>query len=470
MPATTTELPTTRAGGLPDRVWLLGIVLYLGGCLFVLGQGLVAVGAAVSPGLHEALHVRALSGGAVIGRLALRVADAAHRVPSWPQVTLDYVLSLIHLVLAGLLLWLRPRDRTARLLATALIGAAGVFNLTAQAVLEQLPMTSAEVVVQTGAHVLAGIAYVYALLLFPDGRPVPRWRRSALVPLYLLVTVGALALSVRAEGAERPAALLLFFGLVVPTVGAAAQAYRMGHTEDPTGQAQARLVFWALLPSVALGAVFLVTNGLSTGTTVFAGRHLPGLPVVLYRSFQVAIALIPFALLAGLLRYRLWDIERALNRTIVYAIATGFLGGVYVSLVVVVQQLLGSVATSPLVENQLAVAVTTLLLASVFRPVRDRIQTFVDRRFHRHRYDAQLTIEGFARRLRDQVAVEHIAAEIEAVLGQAIEPRHAQLWLSQEHRPAVADLSDQQPHRLRGRSLTCLGAPEPQPTAPGVDR
>jgi hypothetical protein len=469
MPATA-QLSAPAAGRILGRVWLLGIVLYLGGCLFVLAQGLVAVAAAASPGFHEALHVRALSGGAVVGRLAMRVADAAHGVPSWPQITLDYLLSLTHLALAALLFWLRPRDRTARLLAIALIGAAGVFNLTAQAVLEQLPMTGVEVVVQTGAHVLAGVAYVYALLLFPDGRPVPRWHPSALVPLYLLVTVGALALSVKAEGAERPAALLLFFGLVVPTVGAAAQAYRMGHTEDPTGQAQARLVFWAMLPSVAVGAVFLVTNGLSTGTTVFAGRHLPGLPVVLYRSFQVAIALVPFALLAGLMRYRLWDIERALSRTIVYAIATGFLGGVYVSFVVVVQQLLGSVASSPLVENQLAVAVTTLLLASVFRPLRDRIQTFVDRRFHRHRYDAQLTVEAFARRLRDQVSVDHIATEIEVVLGKAIEPRHAQLWLCQDHRPAATDLPDQRPHRLRGRSISCTGASEARPTAPRAGR
>jgi hypothetical protein len=114
----------------------------------------------------------------------------------------------------------------------------------------------------------------------------------------------------------------------------------------------------------------------------------------------------------------------------------------------VVQQLLGSVASSPLVENQLAVAVTTLLLASVFRPVRDRVQSFVDRRFHRHRYDAQLTIEGFARRLRDEVSVDHVATEIEVVLAKAIEPRHAQLWLSQEHRPAVTVPTDQRPHRL----------------------
>jgi hypothetical protein len=414
----------------PVAFWL-AFALYLGGCLFVLGQGLVAVVASASPTVHEALHVHGLADD-VVARVALRAADAAHRVPSWPQVTLDYALSAIHLVLAGVLLWLRPCDRTARLLATALVGSAGILNLTAQAVLEQLPMTQVEVLLQTGAHLLAGVTYVYALLLFPDGRPVPRWRRSALIPLYLLVTLAALALSARVEGPQRPAALLLFFGLVVPAVGVAAQGYRIRRTEDLTGQAQARLVFWALLPSVGFGVAFLLTHGLSTDTTVFAGRHLPGAPVALYRSFQPAIALIPFALLVGLFRYRLWDIERLLNRTIVYAVATGLLGGVYVVFVVVVQQLLGTIASTPLIEGRLAVAVTTLGLASVFRPVRDRVQSFVDRRFHRHRYDAQRTIEGFSRRLRDQVSLEHITTEIEAVLDEVIEPHHTVLWLCQD--------------------------------------
>jgi hypothetical protein len=421
-----------------ELTFWIAFALYLGGCLFVLAQGLVAVVASAAPAIHEALHVRGLADD-LVARVALRAADASHRVPSWPQVTLDYSLSAVHLALAGVLLWLRPRDRTARLLATALVGAAGILNLTAQAVLEQLPMTQTEVLLQTGAHVLAGVTYVYALLLFPDGRPVPRWRPAALVPLYLLVTLAALALSARVEGAERPAALLLFFGLVVPAVGVLAQGYRIRRTEDATGQAQARLVFWALLPSVGFGAVFLLTHGLSTDTTVFAGRHLPGAPIALYRSFQPAIALIPVALLVGLFRYRLWDIERLLNRTIVYAVATGLLGGVYVVFVVVLQQLLGTIASSPLIEGRLAVAVTTLALASMFRPVRDRVQSFVDRRFHRHRYDAQRTIEGFARRLRDQVALEHITAEIEAVLDEVIEPHHTVLWLCEDRPGTTAE-------------------------------
>lgn len=417
-----------------DTAFWAALGLYTAGCLLVLGQGALAVAASRSPGLHETLHVQGLGGGAV-GRIALRTADAAHRVPGGPQVAIDAALSLLHLTLAGVLLWLRPRDRCARLLATAFVGAAGTLNLTAQAVLEQLPLTPLESAAQATASIVAGLAYVYALLLFPDGRPVPRWPAARLAPLYLLVTAAVVGLSVRAEGAARPSVLLLTFGLLVPAAAIAAQGYRSLRTEDPTGQAQARLVFWALLPTAAFGLVFLGTHGLSTTTALLPGRHLAEAPVTLYRSFQPAFAFIPLALFAGLSRHRLWDIERLVSRTAVYAVATGFLGGLYLLAVVVTQQTLGTVVSTPLVQSRVAVALSTLALVWLFRPVRDRIQRFVDQRFHRSRYDAQRTIESFARRLRDEVETERIVAELTAVLDEVVGPRTSALWL----RPTTAD-------------------------------
>jgi hypothetical protein len=412
----------------PDLLFALAFGVFAVGALAVLGLGVLVVVASASPGFHDAAHVAALSG--PFARTALRIADASHAVPSTLQIVLDYAFSLAHLALAGFVLWLRPRDWCARLLALALVGAAGVFNLTSQAAIEHIPMTGWETLGQVSAHAITGLAYLYALLLFPDSRPVPRWRPLALVPLYLLAAVAALGLALGAEGTSRPATLLLFFGLVVPAVGAAAQWYRIHHTASATGQAQARLVFWSLLPSVAFGLAFLALHGLSPATTALAGRHLPDPPVALYRSFQPAFALIPLALWAGLIRYRLWGIERLLNRTVVYATATGVLGGLYLAFVVTTQQVLGSVAATPLIESRAAVAVTTLLLASIFRPVRDRVQRFVDRRFHRRRYDLQATVERFGRSLRDQVDKDHIAGELEAVLAEILEPRRTSLWLA----------------------------------------
>jgi hypothetical protein len=419
-----------------DLAFLIGFGLYVLGLLVVLGQGLLAVAASSSADLHESLHVQGLGSG-ILDRAALRAADASHSMPSGLQIVADYLFSAVNLGLAAVLLKLRPRDWTARLLATALVGAAGVFNLTSQGVLEQLPYTPLETLAQVTAHVLAGLAYVYALLLFPDGRPVPRWRPAAVIPLYLTATFGAVFLSIRLEGPARPATLLLFFGLLVPAAGAAAQAYRIVKTEDATGQAQARLLFWALLPSVGFGIVFLVLHGLSPATNVLAGRHIPEPPVALYRTFQPAFALIPLALFAGILRYRLWDIERLLNRTTVYAIATALLGGLYAAFIVVAQLLLGTVAASPLIDSKAAVAITTLLFVTAFRPLRDQVQRFIDRRFNRSRYDAQVTMERFAEDLRDVVDPNDIVERLEGVLTEVFEPRHVTLWFREVEAPHV---------------------------------
>lgn len=410
-----------------DLAFLIGFSLYVLGLLLVLGQGLLAVAASSFAELHESLHVQGLGSG-TFDRVALRAADASHSVPSGLQIVADYLFSAVNLGLAAVLLKLRPRNWTARLLGTALVGAAGVFNLTSQGVLEQLPYTPLETLAQVAAHVMAGLAYIYALLLFPDGRPVPRWRPAAVIPLYLTATLGAVFLSIRLEGPARPATLLLFFGLLVPAVGAAAQAYRIVKTEDATGQAQARLLFWALLPSVGFGIVFLVLHGLSPATNVLAGRHIPEPPVALYRTFQPAFALIPLALFAGIMRYRLWDIERLLNRTTVYAIATALLGGTYAAFVVVAQLLLGTVPASPLIDSKAGVVITTLLFVSAFRPLRDQVQKFIDRRFNRSRYDAQVTMERFAEDLRDAVDPNYIVERLDGVLTEVFEPRHVSIW------------------------------------------
>lgn len=419
-----------------DLGFAIGFGIFVLGGFIVLGQGLVAVFASFSPGLHEFLHVQGLGTGAW-ARVAIRAADASHAVPSVPQIAADYGFSLVHLVLAAILIRLRPNDWTARLLAIALVGVAGVFNLTTQAVLEHLPFTPLEELAQIVSHIVAGLAYLYALLLFPDGLPVPRWRPRVLIPLYLTASVGAVFLSLRLEGPARPATLLLFFGLLVPAAGVAAQAYRILQPGTATAHAQARLLFWSLLPSVGFGILFLLLNGLSPARNVLAGRNLAEPPVALYRSFQPAFAIIAVGLFAGILRYRLWDIERLLNRTTVYAIVTSVLGGIYFVFVVVAQLLLGTVAASPLIDSKAAVAVTTLIFVTAFRPLRDLVQKVIDRRFNRRRYDAQLTVEGFTEGLRQEVDLRGIVRRLNNVLNQVIEPRQISIWLNDvSHREA----------------------------------
>lgn len=413
-----------------DLAFFLLFGVYALGGILVLLQGVGSAVASAVPSFHEELHVRALQTG-FPARAAQRMADASHDVTSGAQVALDYGFSVVNLALAGFLLWLRPGDRTSRLLAIGLVGTAGIFNLTAQHAFEILPLFGWEAGAHAGAHILAGLSYVAALVLFPDGRPVPRWRPAALGALYLPATLGAVILTLRVGEGARPASLLLFFGLLIPVAGVAAQAYRFERSPTAAAHQQARLLFWALLPALLVGASFAVTRGaIQTLAPSFAGRHLPEQPVLLFRIFQPVFAIIPAALFAGILRYRLWDIDRILNRTLVYGLVTGLLGGAYFGVVVVFQRVFS------LVDSDLAVAVSTLAVAAAFRPLRRWIQGFVDRRFYRSRYDAARTIEAFSARLRDEVDLQALTRALEGVVVDTMQPCHVSLWL----RDAPSDL------------------------------
>jgi hypothetical protein len=130
----------------------------------------------------------------------------------------------------------------------------------------------------------------------------------------------------------------------------------------------------------------------------------------------------PLAIAVAVLRYRLWDLDRLVSRTVTYALVTALL---------VVPYLLILPATSQLASGSgsLAVAAATLAVAALFQPLRRRVQQLVDRRFNRRRYDAARTVEGFAARLRDQVDLDAVGGELLAVVDQTMQPARASLWL-----------------------------------------
>jgi hypothetical protein len=140
----------------------------------------------------------------------------------------------------------------------------------------------------------------------------------------------------------------------------------------------------------------------------------------------VATLLFPAATGIAVVRYRLYEIDRIINRTLVYGLLTALLGAVYGGVILILGQLFGGISAKP---PSWAVAGATLAVAALFQPARRRIQQAVDRRFNRRRYDAARTIEAFSTRLRDQVDLDTLSAELVAVVDQTMEPTRISLWL-----------------------------------------
>ena len=136
---------------------------------------------------------------------------------------------------------------------------------------------------------------------------------------------------------------------------------------------------------------------------------------------------LPLSMGVAILKYRLYDIDRILSRTVAYAIITGLLVGVYAGLVLLATQVLRF-------SSPVAVAASTLAAAALFTPVRRRVQRAVDRRFNRARYDADRTVTLFAARLQDAVDLDSVRADLQATVSASLQPAHVSVWLGEGSR------------------------------------
>jgi hypothetical protein len=143
---------------------------------------------------------------------------------------------------------------------------------------------------------------------------------------------------------------------------------------------------------------------------------------------QIALLGMPISMGIAILRYRLYEIDILINRTLVYGSLTATLVALYFVGIVVLQRLFVLLTGQ---QSTLAVVASTLLIAGLFNPLRRRIQSFIDRRFYRSKYDARKTLEAFATRLRDETNLESLNNELVGVVRETMQPAHVTLWLQQ---------------------------------------
>jgi hypothetical protein len=280
----------------------------------------------------------------------------------------------------------------------------------------------------------------FLILLFPDGHlPTPRWRPWAwLCAAALIIPYGFITLfpaNFAEQGfpgisnplgveALRPflGVLLALIALIpVSFVGCVVALTR--RLRRSRGQERLQLK-WLATAAATVAAVYLATIALSLPfelTSTLVPGWVSWLQLVSVSSFL----LIPVAVGVAILKYRLYDIDVIINRALVYTALTALLTLAYLAVVTVLQSLFRPLTG----ESTLAVATSTLAAAGLFRPARSGVQEFIDRRFYRRKYDAAQTVETFSVRLRDEIDLDALTAELVAVVGDAVQPAHVSLWL-----------------------------------------
>ena len=282
-------------------------------------------------------------------------------------------------------------------------------------------------------------SYIYAfalvpliLLFFPDGRLGARWRW----PLRLYLAIGALVTA----GTLSVAAGSLSRRIPVDGSGAVVGLKTLNGGNAWLGPVEA--LFWLAAVALLIAAVAYQTRryrraagerrqqlkSLAAGTgalvSCFGVLAASGgsSNVVGSVAFAVGLAALPLSMGVGILRYRLYEIDRLISRTVSYALLTGLLAGTFIGLVALTTDTFT-------LSGRVGVAASTLVAAALFNPLRIRIQRLVDHRFNRARYDAQATVEAFTSRLRDAVEIDAIRTDLLDTVNRAVQPTHASVWI-----------------------------------------
>lgn len=363
-----------------------------------------------------------------------------------------FVLALLSFPAVGLLIAVKGHGGVISRLLLAIGLCWGVANMTAypdvgiHARPGNVPADLTAVLGSCAWLPAIGLTGTFLILLFPDGRlPGPRWRwvgwasagSMALGVLAIVLTPGRLdqtgypntvnPLGIEALGGVLDALRIVI--LVVPMM-MVASAVSLVVRYRRSGGLERQQLKWLATAAAAVAVTYLIVEPVS----VLVDPNRSDAPEWLLIAQEIALisfALIPAAIGAAILRYRLYEIDVIIRRTLVYSVLVVTLAIVYLGGITATGWLLRDVAGQ---SSALAVTVSTLAVAIAFQPLRRRIQHVVDRRFYRRSYDAQAAVSGFSNRLREQVDLDAIAVDLVQTTESTVSPRSVTVWLRSDTR------------------------------------
>ena len=329
-----------------------------------------------------------------------------------------------------LIFWRRSDDWLALLAAFFLV----MFNITnsantASSLASAYPILALPLSI---VNFLGQVSLLVFFLLFPNGRLIPRWIALILLLIIFGTFISSFPSITSPFNANSPAWLKLLGPLVVYGAIIYSQIYRYRRVSTPVQRQQTKWIVLGVTTAllVVLG-ILAITFNISNNVIL---NSLGGF-IVTVIIWPVALLLIPLSIGFSVLRYRLYDIDLLINRTLVYGTLTVLLALVYFGLIFALQYLLRGIISQ---NNDVAIVVSTLAIAALFQPLRHRIQAIIDRRFYRRKYDAAKTLEAFSATLRNEVDLNQLSEQLITVVQETMQPAHVSLWLrksGQERKP-----------------------------------
>ena len=367
------------------------------------------------------------------GVRALREMGLSVRSYALFYVVVEKIFQLVWFAVGAIIFFRRSEDRMALLVSLFLVsfGPVSVIPTAAYTLISSQPAWWLPV---RGVEIVGEVCSAWFFFLFPGGRFAPRWTLWLAVAFIAFDLSSILFPELYSELYSRSPALetvsyLVFLGTVVSVVWL--QVYRYRRVSSETQRQQTKWVVFGLTLGIAGTFPLQLPVDLS-----LVGGDTPLTLLLLKMGFALSLMLIPLSIGVAVLRSHLFDIDVVINRTLVYGSLTATLVALYFVGIVVLQRLFVALTGE---KSTLAVVASTLVIAALFTPLRRRIQSFIDRRFYRSKYDARKTLEAFSAQLRDETDLNALSDDLVGVVGETMQPVHVSLWL----RPATAPKGEQ---------------------------